>query len=639
MTFRALLLTTALASAAISLSATTVAAQRSARARSQPRHRVTREEAVRAEYAGVLLQHQRYDEAVTEYRKLVDTDTTNALYRLGLARALAWGGHPGDAEPVLATLATTAPGDTAVYRLLIEVRLAMQPTVEQAQRWHRESPGNPAYRLALARALVREHRDREALVMFDSLLSSGETVALLREAAGAHAAARDSVGNARLLGRAVSLAGYDPALRREYADALDWSGDRRGAIAQYSDLLRHSPNDPGLLLARGRLEVWDGQYDEAERDLRASLARRPSAAAYALLGDAYRWRGDVRHSREAYAAALALAPGDSTARSGLAALDEMRAGLLASRSTDDPGWQATFTHVEDNAGFLYLAGGLGRVITVGRATTVGIDAEQRRISQRFPHATERYVYGAAVAASAAHQFDAFTAGAHAGVVRHGTVGNTLFGDVHVARGWRAGSVSAMLSSGPAYLPLVSVQSLVQFDTAGVISARPLLARTAQVSGSAPLGTLTLSGSAELTSLSDGNRRTSAYLGAAYPIAPEISLLYSGFALGYRGRSDRYWDPTLYGSQSVGAQYAPRWHGPFTLAARALAGVGRTTEIFGTSNGPGVRATGRTAFQLSTTGELSYRRAPWEVALTAGYARGREGEYQSLNSGLRVRLIP
>lgn len=639
MTFRALLLTTALASAAVSLSATTAAAQRSARARSRPHHRVTSEEAVRAEYAGVLLQHQRYDDAVAEYRRLVDTDSTNYLYRLGLARALAWGGHPAAAEPVLASLATLTPDDTAAYRLLIEVRLAMQPTVEQAQRWHRESPGNPAYQLAFARALVREHRSHDALVMFDSLLAAGETVALLREAAGAHAAARDSIGNARLLGRAVRLAGFDPALRREYADALDWSGDRRGAIAQYSDLLRHSPDDPDLLLARGRLEVWDGRYDEGERDLRASLARRPSAAAYALLGDAYRWRGDVRHSREAYASALALAPGDSTARSGLAALEQMRAGLVASRGGDDPGWQATFSHVEDNAGFLYLAAGAGRVVTVGRATTVGIDAEQRRISQRFPNAAERYVYGVAVAASAAHQFDALTAGAQAGVVRHGTVGNTLFGDVHVARGWRAGSVSASLSTGPAYLRLVSVQSLVQFDTAGVISARPLLARTAQVSGSAPLGTLTLSGSAEFTALSDGNRRTSAYLGAAYPIAPEISLLYSGFALGYRDRSDRYWDPTRYGSQSVGAQYTPRWRGPITLAARALAGVGRATEIFGTANGPAVRATGRAAFQLATSGELSYRRAPWEVAVTAGYGRGREGEYQSLNSGLRVRLMP
>jgi Flp pilus assembly protein TadD len=639
MTLRALLVGTFLASIVVAVSAPPAAAQRRVRSRPQSRHRVSRAEAVRAEYAGVLLQRQRYDEAVTEYRTLVATDTTNRGYQLGLARALAWGGHPGDAEPLVARLASLAPSDTSVSRFLIEVRLAMRPGASTALRWHRESPGNRDYMLAFARALLREHRDREALAAFDSLLDARATVALLREAAGAHAAARDSVGNARLLGRAFRLAGFDPALQRQYADALDWSGDRRGAIAQYTDLLRHSPNDPELLLARGRLEVWNGDYDEGVRDLRASLARRPSAAAYALLGDAYRWRGDARHSRQAYAAALAMAPGDSTAQAGLAALDQLRAGVLASRNADDPGWSATFTHVEDNAGFLYLAGGIGRVVAISRSTTVGIDAEQRRISERFPRAAERYVYGIAIGGSAAHQFDALTAGAHAGVVRHGAVGNTFFGDVHLTRGWRAANFGATLSTGPAYLPLVSVQSLVQFDTAGIISAHPLLARTAQVSGSAPLGALTLSGSAELTALSDGNRRTSGYLGAAYPIAPELSLLYSGFALGYHGRSDRYWDPTLYGSQSVGAQYAPRARGPFTLSARALAGIGRATEIFGSAGGAPVRATGRAAFQLSTSGDLTYRRAPWDVAITVGYSRGREGEYQSLNSGLRVRLMP
>lgn len=639
MTLRALVIRTAFASVVITLSPPAALAQRSTRSRPAPRHRVSRAETIRAEYAGVLLQRQRYDEAAAEYRILAAADTANRGYQLGLARSLAWGGHPRDAEPVIARLASLTPGDTGIYRLLVEVRLAMRPGVEEALRWHRGSPGNAAYRLALARALVREHRDREALAAFDSLLAAGETVALLREAAGAHAAARDSTGNARLLGRAVRLAGFDAALQREYADALDWSGDRRGAIAQYTDLLRRSPDDPELLLGRGRLEVWAGQYDAGVRDLRASLASRPSARAYALLGDAYRWRGDGKRSRDAYVAALALAPGDSTARSGLAALDQLRAAVLSARGAEDPGWHATFAHVEDNAGFLYLAGGIGRVATVAPATTVGIDAEQRRISQRFSRARERYVYGVAVAASAAHRFDALTAGGRAGVVRHGAVGSSVFGDLHVAHGWRAGTVSATLSTGPAYLPLVSVQSLVQFDTGGIVSSHPLVARTAQVGGSAPLGMLTMSVSAEVTRLSDGNRRTSAYLGAAYPIAPELSLLYSGFALGYRSRSDRYWDPTLYGSQSVGAQYASRGRGPFTLSARALAGIGRATEVFGTTDGPSVRTTGRAAFQLSTSGDLSYRRAPWDVAITAGYSRGREGEYQSLNSGVRVRLIP
>lgn len=605
--------------------------------RQSPPRRAARAEMIRSEYAAVLLQTKRYEEAAREYRTLIATDTSNPAYPLGLARALAWGGHPSEAEPILRRLASQR-SDTAVARLLIEVRLAGQPSASEALAWVRESPRNDQYRLALARAYVRERRFLEAFASFDTLLAASATVPLLREAAGAHAAARDSTGNAALLERALALAGYDAGLRREYAAALVWSGNRSGAIAEYTSLLRASPHDPELLLERGRLYAWSGDYPAAERDLAASLAGRPSREAYALLGDVYRWQGDRRRSRQAYAAVLALAPGDSSALAGLAALERDRAAVVALGMPADAGWSAQFTHSEDNAGFLYLASGIARGFELGRRTTVGAAVEQRRIAARSSRAAERYVYGFALSGRAVHRFDRATAGVMAGVARHGVVRDIAFGEIRLTAGGRNGSVNASVSRGPVYLPLVSAQSLVEFNGNGVLSTTPLVGRGAQLGGSMPIGAVTVTASGEVTSLSDGNRRTSGYLGAAYPVAPRLSFLYSGFALGYTGRSERYWDPMLYNSHSVGVQYALRGGGPLSLTARVLSGVGRATEIFPTRDGPSIRATGRAALQLAGSGEMSYRRGSWELAATAGYARGREGAYQSLNSTLRLRLM-
>ena len=639
MTLRAALLVTALASAGLIVAAEPAAAQRRVTPKPRVARQAPRSETVRAEFAGVLLQTKRYDEAVREYRALIGIAPSNAAYKLGLARALAWGGHPRDAEPVLAALVRSQRADTAAARMLVEVRLALEPGSAEAAGWVREFPRNSDYRLALARAYVRERRYPQAFAAFDTLLASSATVALLREAAGAHAAARDSTGNVRLLARAVALNGGDSGLRRDYAAALSWSGDRRAAIAEYTDLLRRTPNDADLLFLRGRLEVWGGDYGAGERDLTQSLARRPSREAYALLGDMYRWRGDYQKSRQAYASALALSPGDTTALAGLAELERLRSGVVASGVAPDVGWTAQFTHSEDNAGFLYLASGLARGFELGRGSTIGVAAEQRRISARSSRAPERYVYGVALSARAAHQFDAVNASATGGVARHGGVRDIPFGDVRLSGGWQRTSLSALVSTGPVYLPLVSAQSLVQFNADGVISTRPLVGRTAQLAGSTPLGALTLSASAEVTSLNDGNRRTSGYLGAAYPVAPDVSLLYSGFALGYSQRSDRYWDPTSFTSHSIGAQYAWQQRGPLSFTARVLSGVGRATEVFPTRGGDAIRATGPAALQLAGSGEAAYRSARWELAATAGYARGRGGEYQSLNSSLRLRLIP
>lgn len=625
--------------AMLSVTASYASAQGRARRQAQSAARRAAEaRAVRAEYAELLLQTRRYEEAATEFRRLSAANPANAAYRLGLARALAWGGRPREAEPLLRALARAQPGDTAVRRLLLDVRRAFEPGAAEAAAWLAEEPGNHGYRLALARALVRERRFPAASAQFDTLIARNPTLALLREAAGARAAAGDSVANARILARAVAFAPTNDSLRREYAAALVWAGDRSAAIVQYSELIARNPDDAGLLFERGRLYVWTGDYARGERDLVASNGLRPDAATWALLGDAYRWRGDYHRSRAAYAAALALAPGDPGVMAGIAELERVRSGAVATAERASVGWSSQLTHIEDNAGFLYLAAGIARGFRLDRRTIGGVGVEQRRISVRTAGGPERYVLGYAVDGQASRALGWGDVGARGGIVRHALVRTIPQAALRVSSARGAASGSIELSTGPVYVPLVSIQSLVQFGGEGVASATPLVGRTAQAAGALPLGAGTVYAGADLTALDDGNRRTSGYLSAAYPIARRLSALYSGFGLTYSDRSERYWDPRLYTAHSVGAEYGYRGPGRLSVVARALAGLGRTAESFATADGAAVRGSSHVAPQFSGGGEATWRAATWDLSFNAGYGRGRAGEYQSLNSSLRLRLV-
>jgi hypothetical protein len=146
-------------------------------------------------------------------------------------------------------------------------------------------------------------------------------------------------------------------------------------------------------------------------------------------------------------------------------------------------------------------------------------------------------------------------------------------------------------------------------------------------------------STEVTSLSDGNVRSSAFVSLAKPLTRGFSVLYNGFAVGYSARSDRYWDPRLFNSHGAGLGYTYQRGGALRVAARVLPGIGRATESFTSGGGASVRGRARTAAQLQTGGEIGYRIRRWDIAFAAGYNRGREGEYQSLNSTLRLRLVP
>jgi tetratricopeptide (TPR) repeat protein len=189
-------------------------------------------QAVRAEYASVLLQAKRYDEAADEYERLLSLDEDNAAYRLGLIRALDWGGRHREAERELRTLIRQRPADASLDSLLRSVRLSYEPRASEAAGWLAERPDYGPYRLALGRALARERRHEEAIAHLDTLVAQSRTAPLLIERARMLASRRRYDASRADLDAALAIAPSADAYV-VLGDLHRWNGDLAAARSAY----------------------------------------------------------------------------------------------------------------------------------------------------------------------------------------------------------------------------------------------------------------------------------------------------------------------------------------------------------------------------------------------------------------------
>lgn len=594
---------------------------------------------VRAELADLLLNTGSYALAEGEYRLLLTRDPRNLAFRLGLARSLAWGDKPRAAERELVAIMKQFPADTATASLLASVRDAFEPGSEEALVWIAERPKYLPYRIALARAYAREKKFAKAYAQYDTILAAKPTVAMLVEAAGVHAAARDSIGNAFLLGRAVAMAPSDTGYRYAYAKALTWSGDWHAAIEQYTLLIGQAPT-ADFYYGRGQLYVWTAQYPRALVDLDKSVALKPTYEAYVLAGDVNRWNGNYRRARSDYLHALALKPNDVLV---LAALNDVKRlenmVYAATPGVDEVGWISNNSYIEDNSGFLFLSAGLSRGFRMSGQWLGSITFDQRRISQRSPRGPERYLSGYTIGGSSTYYFGRLAVSANAGVAKHSLVPVTGYGGASAQLVTSKGTASFGVSNGPVYSALMSTQALLRFSQNGTsMSTRPMRGTTIHAGVRIPAGSAELSVDGEQLYLSDGNRRTAISAGVRVPVTKRISAIYVGSSMGYAERSDLYWDPTRYTSHSVGVEYAVRKPMGLSLAVRALPGIARSSESLRLAQDSlAVNFAPRNVSQLSLSGDLEYRRNRWALQMSSGYGRGREGGYQSLNGSLRLRV--
>lgn len=574
--------------------------------------------AVRAELATVLLQSGRYEEAAREFRLLLAREPNNFEYRLGLAHALAWGDRPREAEREITQLMAKRPGTPGLDSLLRSVREAYDPRAVDAAQWVSAEPTYAPYRVALARALAREHLFSLAIAHYDTLLT------------------RPGVG--RVPDRTTLL--------HELADVYVSTGNRLAARARYDTLIQLSPSAT-LLRQRAQLRLSLGDRAGGESDLWESVRLEPSGEAYLLLGDLYRERGDYRGARSMYVAARqgASAPVRLAVSSALAQLNrEERPAMLAPLVGDDPGWRLTEDAAADNLGVAYSALALRRTVAVIGATHLSLGAEWRQLAER----------------TAARRVDATGLGANVGgwqevgygpalarlELQGGAVYHELGGTMGVARGavalWLdAWQLDLELARAPAYPSLFSAEALVPPD-----GNAPLVERDAAVTIGGPMGLFDVGVSVQRSLLSDGNRRLTIESYLRYPLGGNLYALYSGTGLGFTERSTVYWDPSRYSAQSAGVEYALRRARGVSFAARVLPSYATSDESpVLASAGPGdpVFTRGpmihRSALQFGASAEIGYRVHAWEAAGAVSYGRGRAGDYQRVGASITVRMVP
>lgn len=611
--------------------------------------------AVRAEFASVLLQAGRYDEAAREYRMLLQRDPHRFDYRMGLARALAWGEHHREAEAELAQLATMRGSSAAsaeITTLLRAARASFDPRAVEAAGWVTSDPFYAPYRVSLARALARERMPRLAIAQYDTLLARGGVAGtdrsiLVREMVDAFVDARDLIGGEAALRRALAFSPSDTGLRHTLATVLVGARRWTPALGQYDSLIATVPTAT-LLVERARVRLALGDRRGAESDLSTSLNLGPTAEAYLILGTLYRERGDYRAAHAMYDAARARP--DPVLRWVLAegraqlAREERPVAAFAPALGDDPGWELTEDAAADNLGVMYSALSLSRAFTLAANTALSAGIEYRQLVERANGRTVTASgQGGFVGLSQQLSLGWLLARAElaGGALYHPLAGTIPEGRAAIGTWLGAWQLSAEASTAPAYPSLFTAASLLPPG-----GGDPLVERGGGFTLGGPLGRVDAAGRWHRSRLSDGNTRMEAQGLLRYAMIPSLYLVYSAGLLEFAERSTLYWDPARYVTHGAGIEYAVRRTKGLSFSGRVLPAFASSMEALSLPGAPALGADAlrgplarHTAAELSGSGEMWYRASRWEAAAAASYGRGRAGDYQRFGASISVRILP
>jgi len=610
---------------------------------------------VRAELAAVLLQSKRYAEAAREYRALLVREPSNFDYRLGLARALAWGDQPREAERELRVLQSRKPPRLAVDTLLRQVREALKPTATEAAGWVRERPDYAPYRLAYARALAGERDGRTAAIQYDSLMPSAglgnipPAPVLRREQAEAYLDADDDAAGAKALRDVLRTSPTDTALRHELAVVLangpiEWRDEAR---AHYDTLIATS-RSAVIYTERARLRLAGGDKSGAESDLNSSIAIGSTYTAHLMLGDLLRERREYLAAKVMYRAAQERVDEDDgdpiVVMAALARLArEERPVSLAPEIGDAGGWRASTDGVGDNLGVHFAASTFRVTAPLGNIASVSVAAMHQYLGERsdLRRLDLNAVGGEASFALQGGYGPVFTRmGISGGSLRTPNSHSIQLGSATGGVWLNAWELAVGGSTGPAYPSLLTTTAVRLLDGEDDV----LTERSLNATLGGPIGRADVAVTGEQSRLSDDNLRKTIHGMVRYALGPGVSAIYDVSRVTYEKRSTRYWDPIEYTSHGLGLELASRPVSGPTIALTAIPGRAWGREIPYLPAPRGVRperadtVANRSAFQVGATAEIGWRDPSWEWSTALTYGRGRAGDYQRLGVTLAVRVF-
>lgn len=592
--------------------------------------------AVRAELAAMLLESGKYREAAREYRKLIETNSRNSAYRFGLVRALAWDERYREAARELKVLATQRKDDPEVEELQRLVRANLEPTSVEARQWVLERPYYDPYRLALARALVRERQPRPAIIEFDAVMATSPTASLVGEIAHAYVSAGDRVGGVAYVSGTVARAPADTGFRRVLEELRVADRQYSAAIAQ-SDTIIMLARTPGTLSARARVNAARGDLRAAERDLKASIAIHPTAEAFLLLGDTHRWRGKFDRARSAYESARTLKPDTSiSAAFAQLARDEHAVLALEPEPVAAKEWETRALINSDNAGVQYSTIEFRRSFGLAYGFAGGASVKGRQLrgnSAPLVGAVSGYGADLEIAREGIRGPFFGRAGVSGGFIFHPSAKTVGAASLALTGRYYAWSASYDLSTGPAYPLLRTLASMMPLG-AGTM---PLTIVTHGGSLGGPVGRFDIALGLRSGAISDGNHRTEIQGYGRLPLVAALSAVYWGDAIGFTRPSSRYWSPRSYVASALGLELGTSQLRGWWLTTRALPGVAATDDSPFSVTAISDTATRRLRFQMNAGGEIGYRHPRWESAISFGWAK--VANYTRTETSARITLSP
>ena len=622
---------TALLAVLVVTAAPAAEAQRAAR--SSP---VSDATAVRSEMAAVLLQSKRYYEAAREYRALLALAPGNFAARLGLAQALAWGKQPRAAEIELRILQRQRPGNHEVEDLLRSVRASFEPRSTEAAVWVAERPGYVPYRLALARALVREGRAGAALPHYNLIITQDRSTPVALEAVNAHVAA-DRFDRATQLLRALrERVPGDTAVRHLMASTLAGARQYDAALAAYDSLIAWFPRSE-LLLERGQVQLARRDLAAAEADAIASLNAQRNVGAYLLLGDLRRWRGDFKQAGLAYEYARISRPNDPAVAVAAAQLRRDERPIIAFVPSGHAGesWEIASSSLSDNEGITYATANARRRIDLHSGTVGTIDVDVRRLAGPAISGPDIGITGFGLGFGVRRElvYGRFLGrlSGRGGIVQH-TAASMISAAVEAA-GWIGPwGISIEQSLDPAY-PTLLTTGAIRPPTG---NNKPMSESSTSIGLGGPLGHADVALRAERSDISDNNRRSSVQALMRYTLDANVSALLSANGIWFAERSPLYWDPKSYRAAAAGLELARRRSRGFSFASRVLAGVAHSEEQLISDDEPFDQ--NETSLHIGGGGDVSYRTATHELGAAVSYGSGRTGAYRVFEANVFVRLL-
>lgn len=221
--------------------------------------------------------------AIASLRKAVDLDPKYALAWAALGEAYWRASNEGEKSPQLALNAVERaiqlnPGMAAPYITRAEIGLAQKrvdDAIADALRARRAAPNDGAAYYALGDAYVAAGRMKEA-----------------------ESAYLDAVERRRSDWYAHAALGYFYLRQTRYADSRR-AFERARALTPDNDIVNRN---------LAVVDLFEGRYDEAAKELQHALLFQPSARSYSTLGLAYYYQRRYRDAAESLRKALELDP-------------------------------------------------------------------------------------------------------------------------------------------------------------------------------------------------------------------------------------------------------------------------------------------------------------------------------------------